>query len=118
MATSTMTTLLDTCRAMTHKLAAQTFTPLAVGAEKAADTPACASQLLGVMAMGYEAPPLLMSSQVSDTRAVGDIDASRVAQQQAVFDPNINHKVHADWEAEHRHQTLLRHSMVRRGMLA
>jgi len=95
-----------------------------------------------LMAMGYEAPPLSLKttaapttpSPAHDTRSQADIAASAVAaqtsaetstptaspiaQQKAVFNPDINHKAHADWEAMHRHHTLLRQSMTRRGMLA
>ena len=147
MATSTMTALLDTCRAMTAKVTTQTFTLLPRSGSATQDVAnAQSSQLLGVMAMGYEAPPLSLKataapttpSPAHDTRSQADIAASAVAaqtsaqastetstptaspiaQQKAVFNPDINHKAHADWEAMHRHHTLLRQSMTRRGMLA
>ncbi|BBO56304.1 hypothetical protein ACFO0O_08725 [Cobetia amphilecti] len=143
MATSTMTALLDTCRAMTAKVTTQTFTLLPRSSSATQDVAnAQSAQLLGVMAMGYEAPPLSLKtttapttpSPAHDTRSQADIAASAVAaqasaetptptaspiaQQKAVFNPDINHKAHADWEAMHRHHTLLRQSMTRRGMLA
>lgn len=143
MATSTMTALLDTCRAMTAKVTTQTFTLLPRSGSATQDVAnAQSAQLLGVMAMGYEAPPLSLKataapttpSPAHDTRSQADIAASAVAaqasaetptptaspiaQQKAVFNPDINHKAHADWEAMHRHHTLLRQSMTRRGMLA
>lgn len=143
MATSTMTALLDTCRAMTAKVTTQTFTLLPSSSSATQDVAnAQSAQLLGVMAMGYEAPPLSLKataapttpSPAHDTRSQADIAASAVAaqasaetssptaspiaQQKAVFNPDINHKAHADWEAMHRHHTLLRQSMTRRGMLA
>lgn len=147
MATSTMTALLDTCRAMTAKVTTQTFTLLPRSGSTTQDVAnAQSAQLLGVMAMGYEAPPLSLKataapttpSPAHDTRSQADIAASAVAaqtsaetstpaststaspiaQQKAVFNPDINHKAHADWEAMHRHHTLLRQSMTRRGMLA
>ncbi|MBR9753635.1 MAG: hypothetical protein GYB56_02620 [Gammaproteobacteria bacterium] len=143
MATSTMTALLDTCRAMTAKVTTQTFTLLPRTGSATQDVAnAQSAQLLGVMAMGYEAPPLSLKataapttpSPAHDTRSQADIAASAVAaqtsaetstpttspiaQQKAVFNPDINHKAHADWEAMHRHHTLLRQSMTRRGMLA
>ena len=143
MATSTMTALLDTCRAMTAKVTTQTFTLLPRSGSATQDVAnAQSAQLLGVMAMGYEAPPLSLKataapttpSPANDTRSQADIAASAVAaqasaetptptaspiaQQKAVFNPDINHKAHADWEAMHRHHTLLRQSMTRRGMLA
>ena len=143
MATSTMTALLDTCRAMTAKVTTQTFTLLPRSSSATQDVAnAQSAQLLGVMAMGYEAPPLSLKtttapttpSPAHDTRSQADIAASAVAaqasaetptptaspiaQQKAVFNPDINHKAHSDWEAMHRHHTLLRQSMTRRGMLA
>ena len=144
MATSTMTALLDTCRAMTAKVTTQTFTLLPRSGSATQDVAnAQSAQLLGVLAMGYEAPPLSLKttaapttpSPAHDTRSQADIavaaqasaetstptstsTASPIAQQKAVFNPNINHKAHADWEAMHRHHTLLRQSMTRRGMLA
>ena len=143
MATSTMTALLDTCRAMTAKVTTQTFTLLPRSGSATQDVAnAQSAQLLGVLAMGYEAPPLSLKttaapttpSPAHDTRSQADIAASAVAaqtsaeistptaspiaQQKAVFNPDINHKAHADWEAMHRHHTLLRQSMTRRGMLA
>ncbi|AVV32751.1 hypothetical protein C8233_02845 [Halomonas sp. SF2003] len=145
MATSTMTALLDTCRAMTAKVTTQTFTLLPRSGSATQDVAnAQSAQLLGVMAMGYEAPPLSLKataapttpSPAHDTRSQADIatsavaalasaetssptsTASPIAQQKAVFNPDINHKAHADWEAMHRHHTLLRQSMTRRGMLA
>ncbi|WP_284891829.1 hypothetical protein [Cobetia amphilecti] len=147
MATSTMTALLDTCRAMTAKVTTQTFTLLPRSGSATQDVAnAQSAQLLGVMAMGYEAPPLSLKataapttpSPAHDTRSQADLAASAVAaqtssetytptststaspiaQQKAVFNPDINHKAHADWEAMHRHHTLLRQSMPRRGMLA
>ncbi|UBU50257.1 hypothetical protein LCW13_08445 [Cobetia amphilecti] len=147
MATSTMTALLDSCRAMTAKVTTQTFTLLPRSGSATQDVAnAQSAQLLGVMAMGYEAPPLSLKataapttpSPANDTRSQADIAASAVAaqasaetytptststaspiaQQKAVFNPDINHKAHADWEAMHRHHTLLRQSMTRRGMLA
>ena len=143
MATSTMTALLDPCRAMTAKVTTQTFTLLPRSSSATQDVAnAQSAQLLGVMAMGYEAPPLSLKtttapttpSPAHDTRSQADIAASAVAaqasaetptptaspiaQQKAVFNPDINHKAHADWEAMHRHHTLLRQSMTRRGMLA
>lgn len=143
MATSTMTALLDTCRAMTAKVTTQTFTLLPRSSSATQDVAnAQSAQLLGVMVMGYEAPPLSLEtttapttpSPAHDTRSQADIAASAVAaqasaetptptaspiaQQKAVFNPDINHKAHADWEAMHRHHTLLRQSMTRRGMLA
>jgi len=143
MAPSTMTALLDTCRAMTAKVTTQTFTLLPRSGSATQDVAnAQSAQLLGVMAMGYEAPPLSLKttaapttpSPAHDTRSQADIAASAVAaqtsaetltptaspiaQQKAVFNPDINHKAHADWEAMHRHHTLLRQSMTRRGMLA
>ena len=147
MATSTMTALLDTCRAMTAKVTTQTFTLLPRSGSATQDVAnAQSAQLLGLMAMGYEAPPLSLKttaapttpSPAHDTRSQADIAASAVAaqtsaetstptststaspiaQQKAVFNPDINHKAHADWEAMHRHHTLLRQSMTRRGMLA
>ncbi|WP_405280068.1 hypothetical protein [Cobetia sp. Ld8] len=151
MATSTMTALLDTCRAMTAKVTTQTFTLLPRSSSATQDVAnAQSAQLLGVMAMGDEAPPLSLKataapttpSPAHDTRSQADIAASAVAaqtsaqasaqasaetstptaspiaQQKAVFNPDINHKAHADWEAMHRHHTLLRQSMTRRGMLA
>ncbi|NVN55826.1 hypothetical protein FLM52_08510 [bacterium Scap17] len=147
MATSTMTALLDTCRAMTAKVTTQTFTLLPRSGSASQDVAnAQSAQLLGVMAMGYEAPPLSLKataaptphSPAHDTRSQADIAASAmaaqasaetytptststaspIAQQKAVFNPDINRKAHADWEAMHRHHTLLRQTMTRRGMLA
>lgn len=143
MATSTMTALLDTCRAMTARVTTQTFTLLPRATSATQDLAnAQSAQLLGVMAMGYEAPPLSLKataapkapSPAHDTRSQTEIAASAVAaqtsaerssptespiaQQKAVFNPDINHKAHSDWEAMHRHHTLLRQTMARRGMLA
>ena len=147
MANSTMTALLDTCRAMTAKVTTQTFTllPRSSGPTQNVASPQ-STQLLGVMAMGYEAPPLSLKAMATpttpspahDTRSQAEIAASAmaaqasaetytptsaltaspIAQQKAVFNPDINHKAHADWEAMHRHHTLLRQTMTRRGMLA
>ncbi|TCJ25978.1 hypothetical protein E0X81_09260 [Halomonas sp. GDM18] len=128
---------------MTAKVTTQTFTLLPRSGSATQDVAnAQSAQLLGVMAMGYEAPPLSLKttaapttpSPAHDTRCQADIAASAVAaqtsaetstptaspiaQQKAVFNPDINHKAHADWEAMHRHHTLLRQSMTRRGMLA
>ncbi|WP_158773685.1 hypothetical protein [Cobetia sp. L2A1] len=119
MATTPMTTLLETCRAMTAKVTTQKFTLLSrTAVTKVADQTE-SHQLLDVMAMGYIAPSSSLqtssSSEISphDTRSSGDIASSLIAKQQAVFNPEVIHTVQADWEILHRHQAL-----ARRGMLA
>ncbi|TVU70005.1 hypothetical protein [Cobetia crustatorum] len=118
MATTPMTTLFDTCRAMTAKVTTQKFTRLSQQANMTVEAPQTSShQLLDMMAMGYQAPPhrtrTLPELPVHDTRNSSEASASLVAQQQAVFHPEINHRVQADWETLHRHQAI-----TRRGMLA
>jgi hypothetical protein len=131
MANTTMTALLETCRAMTAKVTSQSFTllPRTAIASRGTTASVTSEQVLGAMAMGYEAPPVSMKrrqepeprsqfAQAHDTRTSEEKSASCIAQQKAVFQADINHKVHADWEETHRHHTLIRQVTARRSMLA